>query len=114
MKLEWTRDACPGRLPAGVLATMTMDLAMVAAARYGGSSFTSDRIGPDMVGRWAGGLLRGKWRHRDIRSEPAERGELPLGLLTHYATGIILTQAYFQLPTATAADPASSPQPPSV
>jgi hypothetical protein len=42
--------------------------------------------------------LRGRWRHRDIRSEPAERGELALGILTHYATGIILTQAFLQLP----------------
>jgi hypothetical protein len=88
----------PPGIPAGTLATMTMDLAMVVAARYGKGAFTSDRIGPDMIGRWAGGLLRGRWRHSDIRSEPAQSGELALGVATHYATGIVLTQAFLMLP----------------
>ncbi len=81
-----------------MLATFTMDMAMVAAARYGGSSFASDRIGPDMIGRWAAGLLRGRWLHHDIRSEPAQRGEVALGILTHYATGIVLTELFLLLP----------------
>jgi hypothetical protein len=76
---------------------MTMDLAMLAAARFGGAAFSSDRLGPDVIGRWASGLLHGEWRHRDITSEPPRRGELALGILTHYATGIILTQAYLLL-----------------
>ncbi|MGD0123051.1 MAG: DUF2938 family protein [Candidatus Limnocylindrales bacterium] len=88
----------PVAVPAGALATLTMDLAMVAAARYGRGVFTSDRLGPDVIGRWAGGLLRGRWRHRDIGSEPAYPGELALGILTHYATGIVLTQAFLVLP----------------
>ena len=56
----------PAGVPAGVLATITMDVAMVAAGVLGGSAFTSDRLGPDMIGRWAAGLLRGRWRHDDI------------------------------------------------
>ena len=84
-------------VPAGVLATVTMDVAMVAAERLGGSAFASDRLGPDMIGRWAADLARGRWRHGDIRSEPARRGELALGVLTHYATGVALTQAYLLL-----------------
>jgi hypothetical protein len=88
----------PAGVPAGVLATITMDAAMVAADSLGGSTFASDRLGPDMIGRWAADLARGRWRHRDIRLEPARRGELGLGLLTHYATGIILTQAFLLLP----------------
>jgi hypothetical protein len=88
----------PVGVPAGVLATVTMDVAMVAAARYGRGAFTSDRIGPDMIGRWAAGLMRGRWRHGDIRSEPAQSGELALGIVTHYATGIVLTQAYLAMP----------------
>ena len=87
----------PAGVPAGTLATMTMDLAMLAAARFGGPAFRSDRLGPDVIGRWAYGLSRGRWRHADIRSEPAPRGELVLGILTHYATGIVLTQAYLLL-----------------
>jgi hypothetical protein len=81
-----------------VLATVTMDIAMVAAERLGGSAFTSKRLGPDMIGRWAAELARGRWRSGDITSEPAVRGEFALGMLTHYATGIILTQAFVLLP----------------
>jgi hypothetical protein len=87
----------PAGVPAGVLATITMDAAMVAAGSLGGSTFASDRLGPDMIGRWASGLLRGQWRHDDIRTAPAQRGELGLGLLTHYGTGIVLTQAFLLL-----------------
>lgn len=95
-RVRWSR--VPAGVPAGVLATITMDAAMVAASYLGGSAFTSERIGPDMIGRWAADLARGRWRHVDIRSEPARRGELGLGILTHYATGIILTQAFLLLP----------------
>jgi hypothetical protein len=99
MNVEHTRaPRVPVGVPAGVLATITMDLAMLAAARYGRGAFTSDRLGPDVIGRWAADLLRGQWRHRDIRSEPARRGELALGILTHYVTGIALTQAFLLLP----------------
>ncbi len=71
---------------------------MVAAGRLGGSAFTSDRLGPDVIGRWAADLVRGRWRHDDIRSEPARRGELAVGILTHYGTGVILTEAFLLLP----------------
>ena len=87
-------------LRTGVLATVTMDLAMVAAGRFGGSAFMSDRVRPALIGRWAAGLLRGRWRHRDIGDEPARSGELALGILTHYATGVILTLAFIALPIA--------------
>jgi hypothetical protein len=88
----------PAGVPAGVLATVTMDIAMVTAERLGGSVFTSERLGPDMIGRWAADLARGRWRHGDITSDPARRGELALGMLTHYATGVILTQGFVLLP----------------
>ena len=84
----------PAGVPAGVLATVTMDAALVAASVLGGSAFRSDRLGPDMIGRWAAGLLRGRWRRVDISREPAQRGELALGLATHYVTGVVLTQAF--------------------
>jgi len=98
MNVQQTRaPRIPAGVPAGTLATITMDLAMVAAARFGGAAFGSDRLGPDVIGRWAYGLMHGRWRHADIRNEPAPRGEIALGILTHYATGIILTQAYLEL-----------------
>jgi hypothetical protein len=88
----------PAGVPAGVLATITMDVAMVAATSLGGRAFTSDRVDVDVIGRWAADLVRGRWRHGDITTEPARRGELAMGMLTHYATGIILTQAFLLLP----------------
>jgi len=84
----------PAGVPAGVLATVIMDVAMVAASVLGGSAFRSDRLGPDMIGRWAAGLMRGRWRRVDISREPAQRGELALGMATHYVTGVVLTQAF--------------------
>jgi hypothetical protein len=92
------RSRVAAGVPAGVLATITMDGAMLAAGSLGGSVFISDRVGVDMIGRWAAGLARGRWRHADIRMAPAQRGEVGLGLLTHYTTGIILTQAFLMLP----------------
>jgi hypothetical protein len=88
----------PAGVPAGVLATVTMDVAMVAASSLGGRAFTSSRTDVDVIGRWAANLARGRWRHEDITSEPAQRGENGLGLLTHYGTGVILTQAFLLLP----------------
>ena len=88
----------PAGVPAGVLATITMDVAMEAASRLGGSAFTSDRLGLDVIGRWAPDLLRGRWRHDDIRREPVRRAESGLGLVTHYVTGIVLTEAFLLLP----------------
>ena len=88
----------PAGVPAGVLATVVMDGAMVAASVLGGSAFRSDRLGPEMIGRWAAGLLRGRWRRVDISREPAQRGELALGLATHYVTGVVLTQAFVLAP----------------
>ena len=84
----------PAGVPGGVLATITMDGAIVAASSLGGSAFTADRLGPDMIGRWAAGLLRGRWRRVDISREPPQRGELALGLATHYVTGVVLTLAF--------------------
>jgi hypothetical protein len=88
----------PAGVPGGVLATITMDVAMVAASILGGTTFTSDRIGPDLIGRWAAGLLQGRWRSGDISREPAQRGELALGMATHYVTGVALTQAFLLAP----------------
>ena len=88
----------PAAVPAGVLATVTMDAAMVAASYVGGSAFSSDRLDVDMIGRWAADLVRGRWRHDDITGEPARRGEFALGMLTHYATGVMLTQAFLLAP----------------
>lgn len=87
----------PASVPVGVLATIAMDGAMVAAGRLGGSAFTSDRLRMEVVGRWSAGLMRGRWRGDDIAAQPAQPGELALGLIAHYAMGIVLTQAFLLL-----------------
>jgi hypothetical protein len=98
MRVRHTRAIrVPAGVPVGVLATITMDAAMVAAGRFGGMAFSSDRLDPDVIGRWAADLMRGRWRHDDIRAEPARHGELALGILTHYVTGIILTEVFLLL-----------------
>ena len=84
----------PASVAVGVLATITMDAWFVAAARLGGEALTSDKVGPDLVGRWAGGLVRGEWRHRDIAAAPSMTGEVAVGIATHYATGVVLAFAY--------------------
>jgi hypothetical protein len=84
----------PRSVVVGVLATMTMDAAFLAAARFGGDAFRTDKISPELIGRWVGGLARGRYRHDDIAAEQPMKGEAALGMITHYATGVTLTHAY--------------------
>lgn len=86
-----------GGVLAGALATVTMDAAMVLASRVAPDAFASDKIGLELIGRWAGGLARGRRRQADMTAEPELRGELAMGLATHYLTGITLTEAYVVL-----------------
>ena len=78
----------------GVLATVTMDVVAVIALRLGIAGRGPRRTGPDLIGRWIGYLLRGRFRHTDILQTPPLRGELVLGLAAHYLIGIMLTLMY--------------------
>jgi len=84
-------------LTVGVLATVTMDVVAVIALRLGIAGRGPRRTGPDLIGRWMGYLLRGKFRHTDILQTPPLRGELILGLAAHYLIGIVLTLVYLGL-----------------
>ena len=81
----------------GILATVTMDAVAVIALRLGIAGRGQRRTGPDLIGRWIGYLLRGKFRHTDILETPPLRGELLLGFAAHYSIGIMLTLVYFGL-----------------
>ena len=81
----------------GVLATLTMDVVAVIAFRLGIAGRGPRRTGPELIGRWIGYLLQGKFRHTDIRQTPPLRGELLLGLAAHYLIGIVLTLMYLCL-----------------
>ena len=87
-------EALPVGVGAGVLATVTMDAAMVVAAWLAPEAFATDKIGLEVIGRWARGVSRGHLRSADIGEEPVVRGEVALGLATHYLTGIMLTELY--------------------
>src|SRR5213082_3732520 len=81
----------------GILATVTMDGVAVIALRFGIAGRGPRRTGPDLIGRWIGYLLRGKFRHTDILQTPPLLGELVLGLAAHYLIGIVLTLVYLGL-----------------
>jgi len=81
----------------GILATVTMDVVAVIALRLGIAGRGPRRTGPDLIGRWIGYLLRGKFRHTDILQTPPLQGELVLGLAAHYLIGIVLTLVYVGL-----------------
>src|SRR5262249_54916094 len=81
----------------GILATVTMDIVAVIALRLGIAGRGPRRTGPDLIGRWIGYLLQGKFRHTDILQTPPLRGELILGFAPHYSIGIVLTLVYFGL-----------------
>ena len=78
----------------GILATVTMDVVAVIALRLGIAGRGPRRTGPDLIGRWIGYLLQGKFRHTDILQTPPLRGERLLGLTAHYSIGIVLTLVY--------------------
>jgi|SRR5262245_1947612 len=46
----------------GILATVTMDVVAVIALRLGIAGRGARRTGPDLIGRWIGYLLQGKFR----------------------------------------------------
>jgi Protein of unknown function (DUF2938) len=89
----------------GILATVTMDVVAVIALRLGIAGRGPRRTGPDLIGRWIGYLLRGKFKQTDILQTPPLRGELVLGLAAHYLIGIALTLMYLGLLVVTHATP---------
>lgn len=67
----------------GIVATAVMD-AWLMLLKYCGVPTLNFAF----IGRWVGHLLRGKLAHAAIAKAPPIRGELALGWLLHYATGI--------------------------
>jgi hypothetical protein len=67
----------------GAGATLVMDAWLQLLRRLGIASLSFA-----LVGRWVGHLARGRVRHAAIAKATPVRGELALGWLVHYATGI--------------------------
>ncbi len=68
----------------GIVATLVMDLWTLLLRRLGITT-----LNYAMIGRWAGHLLKGRWRHAAIGKAEAVRGELAWGWLLHYVTGLL-------------------------
>ena len=81
----------------GILGTFAMDLGGVLALRLGLSGPGPRRNGPALLGRWIGYLGQGKLRHDDILQTPPLRGEIPVGVVSHYAIGMVLGLGYLML-----------------
>jgi hypothetical protein len=71
-----------------------MDASMVVASRLVPQVFATEKLDVNLIGRWVGRRGSHPPRGEDITGLPAVRGEVALGLATHYVTGIALTQVY--------------------
>jgi len=86
----------------GVGATVVMDLWLALLRRLGVPTLDFA-----LLGRWAGHLAAGRFRHDGIAKSPRIRNEVALGWLVHYAVGIafagllaaIAGTAWMQAPT---------------
>ena len=67
----------------GMGATAVMDLWLLLLQRLGVPTLNFSHLG-----RWAGHWARGQWRHEAIARAAPVRGELALGWLLHYGTGM--------------------------
>ena len=68
----------------GTGATAILDFWLVLLGRMGVATLNFA-----FIGRWVGHLVRGKFSHEAIARAQPVPGELALGWLTHYATGIV-------------------------
>jgi energy-converting hydrogenase Eha subunit B len=86
----------------GIGATVVMDLWLALLRRLGVPTLDFA-----LLGRWAGHLAGGRFRHDGIAKSPRIRNEVALGWLVHYAVGIafagllaaIVGMAWLQSPT---------------
>jgi hypothetical protein len=67
----------------GIGATAVMDLWLALLRQLGVPTLNFA-----FIGRWAGHLLRGRWKHDAIAKSPPIPGESALGWLVHYGVGI--------------------------
>lgn len=89
---------------AGLPATLAMDL---GARTIVAPALGVRALGPEDLGRWVAHMRRGRFRHTEIATAPAVRGEAAIGIATHYAIGLTLGAGYWLLLRA-ASTPRSS------
>lgn len=87
----------------GIGATALMDAWAIARGRLFGIALPNYAL----VGRWLAHMPRGRFRHASIAAAPPVRGELGIGWIAHYLTGVafaallfaIWGRAWFEQPT---------------
>ena len=79
---------------AGVTGTLTMDLMSIVLWKVG---IFKGPLKPNVIGRWFLAMMRFTFRHRTIANYPAQRFELPFGILCHYSIGVTLAFAFLGL-----------------
>ena len=83
-----------GRLVgAGVLSTLTMDLLATGFRKLG----LTAGVPPELLARWFGSLLKGRWVHHTIVESPDVPGGMGLMMACHYLIGIGLTVVFWML-----------------
>ena len=75
----------------GIWATFFMDILAIV---FGKLKIIRPTIEPQIVGRWALYIFRGKIVHKDIYKTPALANEKIAALVSHYLIGIILAGIY--------------------
>jgi hypothetical protein len=75
----------------GIWATLVMD---IMAIIFGKLRIIHALIKPQVVGRWALYMFRGKFIHENINNTPALGNEKLAALISHYLIGIALAGVY--------------------
>ncbi|MCF8034517.1 MAG: DUF2938 domain-containing protein [Desulfarculaceae bacterium] len=78
----------------GCFATLFMDLSARFLIK---SKVVRPTVGPEVPGRWALYMLKGKFTHQDIDQTPPLRNEVKAASLSHYLIGIALAGFYLLL-----------------
>ncbi|MBV8044529.1 DUF2938 domain-containing protein [Pluralibacter sp.] len=71
----------------GIGATLFMDLWAVLQRHF----FSIPSLDYRFVGRWMGHMWQGKFKHNTILCAPAVKGEVGIGWVAHYVTGVIFS-----------------------
>jgi hypothetical protein len=66
----------------------------ILAIVFGKLKIIHPSIEPQVIGRWALYILRGKFVHKDIYKTPTLKNEKSAALISHYLIGIILAGVY--------------------
>jgi hypothetical protein len=78
----------------GIWATLFMDILAIILGKL---KIIHPMIGPQVVGRWALYMFRGKFIHKDIYKTPVLGNEKLAALISHYLIGIVLAGIYLLL-----------------